>query len=135
MIIKLIRNRQIRSVLELGTGLGVVTLLVARTCAEKGEGLITTVDNGSSFNKLRIHLKSILSKDENFAHLVPFLSDYNQYMEQLLITLNLRDNVSLVQSDISCSNGKLIGLPSELSNKTYDLIISDFGMTNLFYWL
>ena len=105
-VYSLIKMTRPNTVLELGTGLGIVACWAAQALKENQQGQLITIDNGQSW--------------ENHAALSNLLGDryaysYDSFVEGLVKEFELEQHITFVKSDIS----------QFVLDQTYDMVFCD----------
>jgi predicted O-methyltransferase YrrM len=124
--------RQLRpsNVLELGSGLGVTTLWLARALLENGSGAVLAIDNASHFSTP--NTKQFLSRCFDVGDYAE--RDYQGYLEGLALKLGFEDVLSVLVEDVSCDAIRRTARPN------WDFVFSDYDHSyetciNLFAWV
>jgi predicted O-methyltransferase YrrM len=97
-----------KTVVELGTGLGITALWAGFALQENGEGTLHTIDNGSEWpqlHPLQLKLGDLYHKD------------YKTFIERLITLLKLDSHIKFQCTDISTAS-----IPTEI-----DILFSDFS--------
>jgi Methyltransferase domain len=129
-----------RTVVELGTGLGVSTFWIAQALRENGSGHLLSLDDGSHWNagavdKLTFEFAALLRRlgsHAAFAHLFPpgRVPNYADFLRELSRLFELETYVSFAQERLELTT--LVPQPNlpwltKLQGSEIDLLYSDFS--------
>jgi hypothetical protein len=89
----LIRMHRPQSLIELGSGSGVCALLAARAMLENGCGKVTSIDNGSHWDKLR-------ERRELAGFALGAAESYSSFMYRLAAQFEVSDHVEFVYGEL-----------------------------------
>lgn len=132
LLYAIVRSRQYRRIVELGSGLGVTTAWIAKALAERSSGTIWTIDDGRDFGHYDLELLEGFSSQltplsgvtthQEFLERVFQLAGVDEHVDARCASLDLADPVSV--SD----------LISPFREESIDMVFSDFahGPDNIF---
>ncbi|CCQ94342.1 conserved hypothetical protein [[Clostridium] ultunense Esp] len=125
----IVKRERPLSIVELGTGLGVSTLWMARALRENGVGHIYTVDDGRDSYKLKEYIKDFAFKNKDIY--IEEDSDcdnkfYYMYLEQLIKKYDVEEHVSICRQTLDLHTSVPLNPENyPFLSQSIDLLFSD----------